>query len=78
MFKQITREEYLLLADAGVKVSAWLDTDHFKENNANPRYRDDLTYDPYLVEDIRYGNGEWQEFYAWVDDEGAGDVQPIT
>jgi hypothetical protein len=68
MFKQITREEYLLLADAGVKVSAWEDELHLKEHSGNAKYCDDPKYFPYVVEEIRGGDRFWGAFYAWIDD----------
>lgn len=72
MFKQITREEYLLLADAGVKVSAWRCEDDFRKNKRRDFF-DDARHHPGVVEEIRDEDPFWTVFYAWIDDEQDAD-----
>lgn len=79
MFKQITREEYLALADAGVRVSAWHNANHFDECRTNVKYADDPKHFTNVIEEVRDGNSYWSVFYAWVDgDEEESHVQPIA
>jgi hypothetical protein len=67
MFKQITREEYIILGEAGVKVSAWLSEQEFRDLCDRSHWIDDYKYSKITFEMARENAPHLRVFYAAVD-----------
>jgi hypothetical protein len=69
MFRQITREEYIILGEAGVKVSAWSSEREFRDLCGRPHWIDDYKLARVMFEMVKQNTTHHRVFYAIVDDE---------